>query len=252
MRQSLTTHPTHPKTGKVLGPVGYRSDGRPIFPILGAAEDDDDTSGSNDDADDDADDDDADDDDSGDEDDSDDDDDKAGKDGSKSGDDSELAKVKERMKAADRRASKAEAELKKIADAKKDDLTKANDNLKEVTAERDTLQTENAGLRMQVAFLSANTHSWAKPKQALTLAQTEGYLDGVVDEDDGTIDDKALKKALNKFAEDNKHLLKSSDGEDDEDERPPSGSNVGSQKKKKKGKDLDKEALRRKYPALRS
>lgn len=37
----LKTLRTHPRTGRLLGPVGYRRDGRPIYPILGAADDDD-------------------------------------------------------------------------------------------------------------------------------------------------------------------------------------------------------------------
>ena len=36
----MKTLRTHPKTGRRLGPVGYRRDGRPIYPILGAADGD--------------------------------------------------------------------------------------------------------------------------------------------------------------------------------------------------------------------
>lgn len=246
MGQRLTTHPVHPRTGQLLEAlyVSPRT-GREFYPILGASEDDDgngdDDAGNDDDAD-------ADEDDSGDSDDGDD----ADKD-DKDGDDaaSELERVKARMKAADRRASKAEAKVKEFEDANKSEADKAKEAAEAANKERDSLKEALAAARLQVAFLATSTHTWADPEDALELAQRRGYLEDVVDEEDGSIDKKALKAALDKLAKEKPHLVKASSDDDDDDEvtRPPA--TPGSQKKKKKSKaDLDEAKLRRKYPAL--
>lgn len=213
----------HPKTGALLEPLGSTKRGRLIWPILGASPDDDtDDAGGNDQ---DADNGDDDGDDSS-EDDSDDSDDKEGKKSDKPVSKADYDALHRRMVAADKRASSLEAEKKKADDAKKDDLTKANDKVKDLEASASEKDETIGGLRLEVAFLSSNTHHWHESDLALETAQNKGYLENVIDED-GTIDRPALKKALDKLAKDKPFLLGKS-GQDDDDDDSDSGSGSGS------------------------
>ncbi len=252
----------HPLTGEPIRPIGYVR-GKPVWPVLGAAPDDDDDDA---DASDDSDEDDADDDaDSGGDDD---DSESKSKDKSKDkkdADDDEdedtvsrarYDKVKERLRAQDKHLSKVQAQLKELQD--KD--TSAD---QQVTTERDELKVKVseheatiAQLRMDNAFLSANTHPWHKPKVAMKVAQSEGYLEDVAD-DDGEVDERALKKALDKLAKEHSYLLKSkasssSDGDDDDKRKKsgPSGAS-GPGRTQSKDKKQRRSELSRRMPALR-
>jgi len=249
MGQRLSTHPLHPKTGQLLDAI-YVSPktGREFYPILGAAEDDDEGSeGDGDEGNDEGDEDD-DTDDSGDG--GDDDDAKGGKGAKGDTDKDAITRLEKRMKAADRRASAAEKKVKEYEDANKSELEKAEGKVKESEAKMAELTTTVSQLQLENAFLRENTHSWADPEDALELAQRRGYLEGVVDED-GDIDRKALKAALDKLAKEKKHLLANDDGDEDEDDTHSTDSNVGSTRKRKKNKQqVDEAALRRQFPAL--
>lgn len=160
----------------------------------------------------------------------------------------EYEALQNRMKAADRRATTAEQKIKEAEDAKKDDLTKAQESLKEQETKVSTLQSENADLRLQIAFLTANDVTWHEGEAALKFAQSNGYLEGVIQED-GSIDKAALKSALKKLATEKKYLVKSAAGDQGGDQQNPSGGNVGNGTKK--GLSAEDEAeLRRKFPAL--
>lgn len=178
----------------------------------------------------------------------DDDDDDAGSDGD---DDTvtkaDLERMEKRMKAADKRASEAEAALRKIDDSKKDDLTKAQDRVTEVEEENGTLKDTVSGLRLEVAFLKSNDQSWHKPGTALRLAQSEGYLEDVVD-DDGKVDEKAMKKALSNLAKDHEYLVNkgSGSGGGSGSSGSPAGGRSGNGKDDKQVEEGD----RRRAPAL--
>lgn len=163
-----------------------------------------------------------------------------------SGDDddtkAELAKMRKRMEAADRRASEAEKRLKEQDDAKKDDLTKAQDRVTELEGEVETLRSDLSSLRLENAFLTTNKHTWHKPGAALKLAQSEGYLDDVV-KDDGTVDDKAMEKALDKMAKENAYLVKTGSG-------GSSGESGGGRSGNGKDDKAQAEADKRRAPAL--
>lgn len=192
-------------------PIGWFR-GRPIFPILGGSpegdestdefeedEDEDEESGSES------------------HDDSDADTDKSKKSKSKDDDDddeedSEAEKLRKRMKAADRRASAAEAKIKQLEKKDQTALEAAQSEAAEAKETLTTVQAENSGLRLKVAFLESNTIQWQNPGVAIKVAQADGYLDDVV-EDDGTVDSKALKAALSKVARDHEYLVKKSTSE---------------------------------------
>lgn len=208
-------------------------------------------------------------DDDGDDDDSDDDDDKNGGDsgsdddgddndddaGSDDDDDekvtkADLKRMEKRMKAADKRASDAEARLRKIDDSKKDDLTKANDRVAELEEDNSSKDKTINSLRLENAFLTSNKHTWHKPSAALRLAQAEGYLDDVIS-DDGTVDSKAMEKALDKVAKENDYLIKRAGGSSgDGGGSGASGGSAGGRSGNKDDKKKLEEEDRRRSPAL--
>lgn len=166
-----------------------------------------------------------------------------------SNDSAELEKLRKRMKAADKRASEAERKLQQIEDAKKDDLTKSTDRVTELETQVTTLQGEVSTLRLQNAFLTANKHEWHDPEVALSLASSKGYLEDVVDEDDGGVDKKALSKALDRLAKEHGYLVASKDKKDDEP-GTPSGEPSGGRSDNAKDEKQRKAALRNRFPAL--
>ena len=172
----------------------------------------------------------------------------AGDDGDSGSDDdgdlkAELERMKKRMQAADQRATKAENDLRKINDAKKDDLTKAQDRVTELEGENKTLQEQLQSERLNNGFLAANKHTWHNPTAALKLAQSEGYLEDVMD-DDGSVDSKALETALNKLAKDHAYLVKPREG------AGPSGEGGSGRSGNGKDDKQVKEQDRRRAPAL--
>lgn len=228
----------HPLTGEPIVPVGYVN-GRPVWPILGgdASNDDDDddqddnsgdsgAGGGNDQGD------------------------KTGSDGDDTKvDRTDLEALEKRMKAADRRADEAERKLKQIEDAKKDDLTKAQDELGEVKNALEQAQSLITSLRLQNAFLTANKHSWHDPDTALDLAQSKGYLEGVLT-DDGEVDKKALGNALDRLAKEKAFLVKSEDKKEKDDDQPPSGQPAGGRSDNTKDEKARKQRLQRRFPAI--
>jgi hypothetical protein len=157
-----------------------------------------------------------------------------------------------RMRASDKRADEATARLKKIEDAKKDDLTRAQDDLKDRDSKLEAANKVIADLRLQNAFLSANKHAWHDPDTALAIAQSKEYLDGVVS-DDGDVDKKALGKALDALAKDNSYLVKDASGAVDDKDTPPSGEPAGGrQSKGKKADAAEQQRLKTRFPALRN
>lgn len=229
----------HPLTGEVIEPVGIVNN-RLIWPILGG--------------------------DSSNDDDDDDDDDKkgtgdsgagdGGDDGGDSGTDddvvtkAELDKIISRMKAADVRADKAEAALKKIEDAKKDDLTKAQERTTELEEEITGLQSTVRTLRLQNAFLTANKHNWHDPDVALRIAQDQGYLDEDVTDDDGKVDKVRLGKALDRLAKEKPFLVNTGGKDDDDEPGEPSGEPAGGRSNNGKDDKAKREQLKRRFPIL--
>jgi hypothetical protein len=176
-------------------------------------------------------------------DDTDDDDDSSGDDDGKVTK-ADLERMEKRMKAADKRASEAEARLRKIDDDKKDDLTKATDRVTELEGEVQEKDETIKSLRLKVGFLSSNVDiQWHNPGTAMRLAQTEGYLDDIAD-DKGEINQDALNKALKKFAKDNEYLVKPRSG------AGPSGQSSSSRSDNGKDDKQVEEEDKRRAPAL--
>lgn len=231
----------HPLTGKPIEPVGMVGN-KVIYPIMGGAPDPDDD-GTNDDG---------------------------GQDGGSgdtgSGDTGDtgsgdsgttdpaellrrLEETERRMKAADKRADAAEKKIKEQEDAKKDELTKATDELTEAQQKIEALAKENTTLKLQNAFLTANKHSWHDPDTALALADTGGYLEGVIDEDTGSVDKKVLGSALDRLAKDKAFLVKAKEKQND-DTDSASGEPAGGRSNNSKDEKARKQQLKSRFSSL--
>lgn len=121
---------------------------------------------------------------------------------------SEYQKALERMRAADQRAGKVEAELKQLKEKDLPEQEKLRNDLAEVSADRDKAREELKTTRLELAFFRSNKHQWQSPATALKLAD----LSAVTIEDDGTV--RGLDAALDALAKSDAYLLKPKDGED--------------------------------------
>lgn len=198
----------HPRTGELLKPL-FTWHGGAVWPVLGGADGDDDSSTDADSEPDSDSDDDAGDDDSGTE----------AKDQVSRED---FEKLKNQLRANDKAKSALEKRLKEVDDSKKDELTKATERVVELEKQAEGRDKELADLRLQNAFLSADTDiTWHDPGDALALAERKGYLAEVVGED-GKVDSDKLKAKLKELAKASPHLVKSGSSSSD------SGSSNGS------------------------
>lgn len=150
-----------------------------------------------------------------------------------------------------RKRQEAEQELENLRKWKKEqedkgktELEKAQSDLQESVKERDALQSQVGQLQLEIAFLTDNTYSWQNPKRALQLADLSE-----VEIKDGKV--KGLDKALEALAKSDPYLLKSKEdkGENDEGAGGPTGQQHNRKKGEKTGS--DRNALMKKYPALR-
>lgn len=233
----------HPLTGEPIEPVGIVGN-KVVWPVMGGAPDDEDGDGNNDQGGDGG----SGGDNSGDNSGGSND---GGDSGSTGGDDLQrrLEDMERRMKAADKRADAAERKVKEQEDAKKDELTKATDDLTEAQATIATLQKENTSLKLQNAFLVSNKHTWHDPDTALALAETGGYLEGVLDEESGSVDKKALSSALDRLAKDKQFLVKSKDKQTD-DTDSASGEPAGGRSNNSKDERARKQQLKSRFSSL--
>lgn len=163
--------------------------------------------------------------------------------------DADAEKLRKRMKAADKRADEAERKLREREDAEKDEVTKAKEKVLETEKEIEGLRSTINDLRLQNAFLTANTHPWHDPDDALDVAQRKGYLEDVTD-DDGVVSKKDLAKALDRLAKEKPYLVKSKDKDKDDEPGGPSGEPAGGRSDNTKDDKAKEEARRRRFPIL--
>lgn len=229
----------HPLTGEPIEPVGIVG-GKYVWPCMGGAPDGDDDDDDGDSG--------ADDDSKKSEDDKD--------DPASGGADDVVTRadydaLERRMRAADKRASELEAERKKAEDAKKDDLARATDQVKEMEERVTTLQSEVQSLRLQNAFLTANKHTWHDPEIALEMAQSKGYIEDDIVGEDGKVDKVRLGKALDRLAKEKAFLIKAEEKKkDDDDDDAPSGSSAGGRSDNAKDERAKKQQLKGRFPVL--
>jgi hypothetical protein len=217
----------HPITGACVAPIWFDQNGIGVYPIMGADSDGDDgEDGKDGDADSEG--------QGGD-----------GDNGKGKETDEDLEAVKRRMQAADRRAAEAEKKVKEYEDKDKDEVTKATERAKELETQVAERDEQIKDLSMQVAFLSSNDIDWHDKDVALSHADLSEVL-----EEDGSVNKKALKKALENLSKEKPFLVKAKDDTHKDDvPNGATGAPAGSGGTKK-DKGLTDEELKRKYPAL--
>jgi hypothetical protein len=160
--------------------------------------------------------------------------------GKKTDDDSELERVRNRMRAADKRASDLEKQLKAIADKDKTDLQRATDEAAEAKKAHADLLESLRSTRLQNAFLNDTSVTWNDPADAFAL----------MDKSDLEIDDEGkisgMANAIKKLAAAKKYLVKETDSS-----TAASGSSVNGKRKGDDGNTKpDRAALAKDFPAL--
>lgn len=125
----------------------------------------------------------------------------------------ENSSLRERMKAADRRAAEFEAKLKQLTEKDMPEAEKLKREHEAALQQVNKLQETNTALALKVAFLSDNTYQWHNPERALKLVdlgQVEIDADGKV---------SGLKDALKALATSDPYLVKQEAKQ--EDKTPP-------------------------------
>jgi hypothetical protein len=282
MRSANLTGKIHPRTGEPLVPLYMRKDGSVVWPALGAAPDDSDpddphfTGEEDDDEDDDSEDDDEEESQSrkkkpakkranDDEDDEDDEEDARVHRASQQAKRYRLALREEQKKTAD-----LAARLKAIEDDQKSPDEVASRDIADLR-EKNTTQAEVIRtMTAQLAFFKTSVPGvqWIDATDVFALADRSGLFDDVIDED-GTVDERELRRSLKDLARRKPHLVKKleddpkargrkstkdtdEDDEDDEDEEPRSRRSAGTMNNKRKGTKgtADRAALAKKFPVL--
>lgn len=152
--------------------------------------------------------------------------------------------LRERMRAADQRAGRAEQELKQLRDKDMPEVEKLQRDFQESQKQVETLQSTNQSLALQVAFLKDNTYSWHNPETAMKLVD----LSQVQIEADGTV--SGLKDALKALATSNDYLVKKE--ATTETPKPPAGTAPGNNGSTGKtgGQTPTRASLAARFPAL--
>jgi transcription factor IIIB subunit 2 len=280
MRSANLTGKLHPKTGEPLVPLGYLRNGAAVWPVLGASSDDPDDpkyTGEDD----------ADDDDEDDDQEYEDDNKKSSKarkskdddsDDDEDDEDSRIHKVSQQAKryrlalrAKEKEFEELKTRLQAIEDSEKTPDEVANRTITELKKANDTL-TENARMMTaQLAFFRTSIPGvqWIDAADVFALADRSGLFDDIVD-DDGTVDERELRRALKELARRKPHLVKKleddpkargrkskKDEEDDEDEQdddeePRSRRSASTQNGRRKGSTstTDRAALAKRFPVL--
>lgn len=130
----------------------------------------------------------------------------------------EADQLRERMKAADRRAADLDAQLKQLRDKDLPEADKLKRDFEESQQQVQKLQQVNSELALKVAFLSDNTYSWHNPERALKLVDMSQVEIGA----DGNV--SGLKEALKALATSDAYLVKQ---EVKEEVKPPAGTAPG-------------------------
>ena len=163
---------------------------------------------------------------------------------------SELDKLKAKLKAADKHTATMQQRLKAFEDKDKSESERAASKAKEAEESASKLRTENQNLMIEIEVNRAATSDdkktrirWHNPEVITKFLDPEDFVE------DGEIDRSALKKAIAKVAKENPYLV---DSGNDKEESPggPSGSRVGSKRSNNNDGNLSRENLRNKYPAL--
>jgi len=156
----------------------------------------------------------------------------------------DFERLREQLRAADKRRDEFEKELKQIRDKDLPAVERLQREADEAAQAAEKTKQELDQTRLELAFFKSNKHKWQNPATALKLAD----LSKVTVEDDGTV--TGLDAAIEALAKSDPYLLKP---ETDEKEKPKGSTGTPGTAGKSggdDGPDLKKMATR--IPALRS
>lgn len=156
----------------------------------------------------------------------------------------EAAKRRVEAKAEKDRADALAAKLREYEDKDKSELEKAQRDAKELGDKVETLEAQLSTAQLELSFFRSGAAAQLQdPADALKFLDLTSIKAG----DDGTLPDKEVLAAVNDLLKRKPYLAKSpgdnGDGPDD-----PSGRTSNSRKGKK---DLDRQTLEEKFPALK-
>jgi predicted RNase H-like nuclease (RuvC/YqgF family) len=155
----------------------------------------------------------------------------------------EADSLRERMKAADKRAADFEARLKQLTEKDMPEAEKLKRDFEDAQKQVETLRDTNQQLALQVAFLSDNTFTWHNPERALKLVD----LSQVEIDSAGKV--SGLKEALKALATSDPYLIKQSVKE--EENKTPPGTSPGNNGSSNTGKPKTG-TLSTRFPVMRT
>lgn len=157
----------------------------------------------------------------------------------------EIDALTRRMQAADKNAATLQEKLKQFEDKDKTELEKATRDLQEQQRRAEAAEKELLKVRLHNKFLASNKYEWHDPETALALLDTSE----VVVEEGGKV--VGLEEAMNKLAKAKPFLLKGKEsGGGSNGGGRPSGSQPPANGGKGNKDAQEREALKKKYPAL--
>jgi hypothetical protein len=168
----------------------------------------------------------------------------------------ELQRMRNRMVAADRRASQLDAQLREYQDRDKTDSQRLQGQVETLTTENEQLKKDIAASRRDNAFLKSNGVTWHDAEVALSKIQWD-----IVTKDDGEVDLGLLKKEIDRVAKAAPYLVKTAQSGNSDGggissggstrQQGASGHHPGNSSGQATGSAADRAALEKKYPALR-
>ena len=181
--------------------------------------------------------------------------DKGGKGSSGDNPDAKIAALEEEKDRHFRLRQEAESELDELRKWKQEkesegqsEVEKRDTRIKQLESDNATQAATLRSLAIENAFLSVNDVEWHNPGRALSLAD----LSEVEVDKNGKADAKAVKAAIDKLAKAEPYLVKPKSGDDTDDDKVTKPT-TGVPPVRRGGKaNTDREALDRKYPALRT
>lgn len=155
----------------------------------------------------------------------------------------EFQRILDRMKAADRAKSAAEAKLREKERAEMGDLDRAKSELEEQKTRAEELESRLNALLIENAFHRENKIIWHDVSDAIAALD----MSGVEITEDGKV--TGMADAIKNVAKKKPHYVKSID-EGDGDAPPAANSATNGQRKGKKSETLDSKRLASRFPAL--
>lgn len=137
-------------------------------------------------------------------------------------------RTRNRIAAAERRASDAEKARNRLQaelDKDKPESDRLRAELTDAEAENSRLRGVNRDLALQVAFFKNSKVDWVDGEDAVTIALRE--LGDIEVDDDGSVDPEEVRKVIARMTKEKSHLVRRS--------QPKSGAGVGGGKKQDNG-----------------